>query len=183
MSTTCQCTCEHHRNNLSGRIALAVSVLALVAATTGTAIAATGGTFLLGKKNTASSTTSLKSERGPALKLTATGSPPLAVSNRKRVSRLNADLIDGIDSSSFALKSQQVLPNWAGYQIMFAGFGCPPGTWSYAPGDYGAEDKSAASRGLFPYKVEWDPVFSTYRLAKGNWETLQMTACTISPVN
>lgn len=82
--------------------ATVVAYVALFAAMTGTAAAATGGTFLLGKSNAASTTTSLTNSAGTSLKLTSkAGTPPLAVSNTVRIPYLNADLLDGLSSASF----------------------------------------------------------------------------------
>jgi hypothetical protein len=59
--------------------------------------AATGGPMLLGKGNTASKTTKLKTTGNKAaLKLKSkAGSPALAVSNSVLIAKLNADLVDG----------------------------------------------------------------------------------------
>jgi hypothetical protein len=71
----------------------------------GTAVAATGGTFLLGKSNTASTTTTLTHAKGTPLSLKAgSGKAPLAVNSKTKVTNLNADTVDGLDSSAFALK-------------------------------------------------------------------------------
>src|SRR5437870_5762797 len=75
--------------------------------------AATGGNFLLGKSNSAGAPTSLTSTTaaGSTLKLTNTGGKPAAsftggtgaapftVNSTKNVAKLNADLLDGIDST------------------------------------------------------------------------------------
>ena len=72
----------------------------------GSAVAATGGTFLLGKSNYASTPTGLTNSGGVALSLKSkTGTAPLAVSSPTKVTNLNADQLDGISSGSFALKS------------------------------------------------------------------------------
>ena len=76
---------------------------ALVVGGTGTAYAATGGTFRLGKSNVATSTTSLSNTAGIALSLRSkSGKAPLTVgTNRVKVANLNSDLIDGRDSTYF----------------------------------------------------------------------------------
>ncbi len=67
----------------------------------GTAAAGNGGTFILGKRNTASTATTLTNTSGTALSLRAPlGKPPLAVSNSTRVARLNADQLDGLSAWS-----------------------------------------------------------------------------------
>jgi hypothetical protein len=92
-----------------------VSLIALSVALGGTTYAATGGNFILGQGNSASSTTGLSAgTTGPALRVTntstgtagsfnaAAGHPALAVNTTAKVSKLNADLLDGKDSTSFA---------------------------------------------------------------------------------
>ncbi len=86
-----------------------VAYLALVVAVGGvggTAYAATGGTFLLGKSNTANATTTLaRTTKGPALTLKVpTGAAPLAVTSTGKVVKLNSDLLDGKDSTAFQPK-------------------------------------------------------------------------------
>lgn len=72
----------------------------------GIAVAATGGSFLLGKSNAANHATSLKSTgSGATLSLLASraGQPPLSVSaNSGKATNLNADKLDGLDSSALA---------------------------------------------------------------------------------
>lgn len=81
---------------------VAGAVVALVVGT-GTAYAANGGTFRLGMSNSATRTTTLTNNYGPALKLNArAGQPPLQVNRNTRVPYLNADLLDGLTSTSFA---------------------------------------------------------------------------------
>lgn len=80
----------------------AISFVALFFALSGTAYAATGGTFLLGKANTASSVSSLSNPDGTALSLSAKAkSPPLTVSNSVQVPKLNASLLGGDPASAF----------------------------------------------------------------------------------
>ncbi|MCU1587864.1 MAG: hypothetical protein JWN31_1357 [Frankiales bacterium] len=81
--------------------ATVVAYAALTLALSGTAYAATGGTFILGRGNAASTATGLTSSTGTPLSLNAkTGYAPLAVNSTKRVSRLNADLLDNLDSAA-----------------------------------------------------------------------------------
>lgn len=82
--------------------ALALSLAALVVAMSGTAYAATGGDFILGKANTATSVTSLSNTKGTALSLSSTATkPPLTVSNSVQVPNLNVSELDGQTSSAF----------------------------------------------------------------------------------
>lgn len=63
--------------------------------------AGTGKSLLLGRTNKATKTTKLASTHGPALSLTTRGgAPPLAVTSRARVGRLNADMVDGYHATS-----------------------------------------------------------------------------------
>ncbi|HUR02514.1 MAG TPA: hypothetical protein VM347_08240 [Nonomuraea sp.] len=81
--------------------ATVVAYVALSLALSGTAYAATGGTFVLGRSNAASSPTGLTSSAGTPLVLNAkTGYAPLAVNSTTKVNRLNADLLDGVDSAA-----------------------------------------------------------------------------------
>jgi hypothetical protein len=82
--------------------ATVISLVALFFAMSGTAVAATGGNFLLGKSNTASSVSSLSNTKGTALSLSSTSTtPPLKVSNSVQVPNLNASELDGQASSAF----------------------------------------------------------------------------------
>jgi hypothetical protein len=91
-----------------------IAYLALFIALGGTAYAATGGTFLLGRSNQANATSSLKNTgSGAALKLT-TGkatTPPLAVSNGTKITHLNADELDGLSSAAFQRKFTAISAN------------------------------------------------------------------------
>lgn len=82
----------------------------------GTAYAATGGNLILGKPNTAANTTSLSAPvSGKALQVTNTGTvasstalglnvasghPPFTVNSGAKVTNLNADTLDGLDSTA-----------------------------------------------------------------------------------
>jgi hypothetical protein len=94
---------------------LVVSVIALVVALGGSAYAATGDTFLLGKPNSADRTSTLTSSgtSGATLSLVNSGTahsstglnltvdpgqPPLVTNSSVKVQNLNADTLDGISS-------------------------------------------------------------------------------------
>jgi hypothetical protein len=69
----------------------------------GTAIAATGGNFILGRSNTAGATSSLSNANGTALALSSkAGTPSLRVNTAAKVPNLNADRLDNLDSTNFA---------------------------------------------------------------------------------
>ncbi len=92
----------------------------------GTTYAATGGNFILGQPNTAGQQTSLTASpsfAGKALQLTntntgggatalglnvASGHSPFTVSSGTKVTNLNADKLDGLDSSAFLPNSKLV---------------------------------------------------------------------------
>jgi hypothetical protein len=93
------------------------SLAALFVALGGTTYAATGGNFLLGKPNSASSPTSLTAPvAGTGLRVTnasthegatalglnvASGHAPFNVNSGVKVANLNADKLDGLDSTAF----------------------------------------------------------------------------------
>ena len=82
--------------------ATVVAYVALFVALGGTSVAATGGTFVLGRSNYATTVTSLSNSAGTPLSLSAkAGYAPLAVNSTKVVTRLNADLLDGLHSTAF----------------------------------------------------------------------------------
>lgn len=104
--------------------AVVLASLSLVVSLGGTAVAATGGTFLLGKANEADKTTKLKTSgdfdkatlevknRGDgaaATFKTSGGVPPFAVNQDDKVANLNADLLDGLGSSAFLPAGTPVL--------------------------------------------------------------------------
>lgn len=90
---------RNHRGLVAGT---AVAAAAMTVGLGGVGYAATGGNFILGASNTAGATSSLANANGTALSLTSkAGTAPLRVSNTVKVSNLNADLLDGLDSTAF----------------------------------------------------------------------------------
>jgi hypothetical protein len=82
--------------------ATVISIVALFIALSGTAYAATGGTFILGKANAAGAVSSLTNTAGTALRLSSkAGTPPLSVTSTVQVPNLNASLLGGNPASSF----------------------------------------------------------------------------------
>jgi hypothetical protein len=82
--------------------ATAIALVALVFAMSGTAVAATGGDFILGKANTTSSVSSLANTKGTALSLSSSATAPsLKVSNSVQVPKLNASELGGTSASGF----------------------------------------------------------------------------------
>jgi hypothetical protein len=91
-----------------------VAYAALFFAMGGTAVAATGGTFVLGRANSATTPTSLTNGgSGPVLALsTRTGQVPLAVSAvAGKATNLNADKLDGLDSSQIQRRTNVACPS------------------------------------------------------------------------
>src|SRR6476646_5741678 len=97
--------------------ALVISLVALFVSLSGTAWAATGGNFILGQGNGATTQTGLTGDlAGRALQLTNTntgagatplgltagaGRPPFVTNSGTKVPNLNADKLDGVDSTGF----------------------------------------------------------------------------------
>jgi hypothetical protein len=97
-----------------------VAYVALFFAMSGTAMAATGNTFITGRPNYASTTTGLSNSAGTPLSLGArTGYAPLAVNSKTKVVRLNSDLLDGLDSTQLQRRVTGTCPS--GYAIRAIG--------------------------------------------------------------
>ncbi len=102
--------------------------MALFVALGGTTYAATGGNFILGKANSASSTSSLTAPvAGKGLQVTntsthagaaalglnvASGHAPFTVNSGAKVANLNADKLDGLDSTAFLPSANVKSWNW-----------------------------------------------------------------------
>lgn len=81
-------------------------ILALVFGVATSALGANGKPFLLGKSNAATLVSTLvKKSAGPALSLKVGSGPPLAVNSSGKVANLNADTLDGKDSTQFLTSS------------------------------------------------------------------------------
>jgi hypothetical protein len=102
---------------------MAVALLAVFLNLSGVAYAATGGNFILGRANTANKTTALTGSptSGAALSVTnstaglaaaafhsSSTAQPFTVSSATKVTNLNADLLDGFDSSALQKTSDLV---------------------------------------------------------------------------
>jgi hypothetical protein len=114
------------------RHATAVAYVALFVALGGTTYAATGGTFVLGHANSAGHTTSLKNTgSGPALTLTSqnTSTAPFAVSNSTKIAKLNADKLDGKDSTAFEPHVNRILGSYTSSTTNNVGHAGP---WSFS---------------------------------------------------
>ena len=86
-------------------IGAAIAASAIVVSGAGVGYAANGGSFLLGRVNDATQTTTLNNSASTPLKLVGPAAKaPMVVSSDAKVNRLNADLVDGVDSSAFQRK-------------------------------------------------------------------------------
>lgn len=86
----------------STRVPVLAVVVALALVAAPAAFAANGKPFILGKKNSATKVSTLvKKGAGPALKLMVGSGAPLAVNSAVKVANLNADRLDGLDSTAF----------------------------------------------------------------------------------
>jgi hypothetical protein len=106
-----------------GKFTVAAVVTALTLATASVAVAGSGkgGVFNLGVTNTVNAITKLTGTvAGPSLQIinnstnaagtalnlqVATGKPPLKVNSTTKVANLNADQLDGLDSSAFGVRT------------------------------------------------------------------------------
>ena len=108
--------------------AMAVALLAVFLAVGGRSAYAAASSFLLNTTNTSTAQTALDGSAvvGPALQITNTNSqkgstalalnvaaanPPFTVNSTKKVVKLNADKLDGIDSTGFVQGSEHALAN------------------------------------------------------------------------
>jgi hypothetical protein len=119
---------EHSMPHSSNRLVpvLLAAVLLVGAANLG-AYAATGGPLLIGKSNTGSKTTTLKTTGNKAalsLKSEA-GKAPLKVSNSTKVTKLNADLVDGLHAGALQTKSYVYNLTAIGITTNYATFSLP----------------------------------------------------------
>ena len=122
------------------RASFAAGAVAALVLGSGTAVAATGGKFILGQANSAGSTTGLTNKSGTALALTSkAGTAPLKVSGTTKVANLNADQVDGKSSTAFAsvngrtgtieVQGQPIDQDKNGFpEVIVANAACPAGT-------------------------------------------------------
>ena len=126
------------RENRTLSVLLGAAVL--VGAANVAAYSATGGNFLLGKSNKAGRTTVLTNTgSGAPLQLKGKDSaPPLVVSSKKKVARLNSDLLDGKHSTAFEPKITPLvwhtLPVNDGWLAGDSPCGAAPAAWAVQNG-------------------------------------------------
>jgi hypothetical protein len=91
------------------------------------AFAATGGPLVLGQSNTAAKTTKLKTTgNGAALSLKSKkGKAPLKVSSSTKVTKLNADLVDGLEGDALQSKSYVYNLSVSGATDAYVAFALP----------------------------------------------------------
>lgn len=125
---------------LSPTVAFAAGAIAALVIGSGTAVAATGGKFILGKANAATTVTTLTNNYGTALTLNSkAGQPSLRVNRNVKVPNLNSDLLDGLDQSAFARSAMKAgafdaegyaydTDGSGGHDLFIAQAFCPAGT-------------------------------------------------------
>ena len=96
------------RKHVSSVVSGLVGAIVGVSMLGGAAYAANGGSFLLGRANTSTATTTLTNSAGTPLSLVAkTGYAPFKVVSKVKVTNLNSDTLDGLDSTVFARAAGQ----------------------------------------------------------------------------
>ena len=86
---------------------LVLAMLLLVLGFDYATFAATGDSLILGKSNKATKTTKIqRTTAGPVVTLRAkkAGNPPFATNGKGKVKNLNADKLDGVDSSTLGVR-------------------------------------------------------------------------------
>jgi hypothetical protein len=116
-------------------LALLGATTVLVLAANSVALATTGHAFLLGSSNSANTITALtRTTSGTALKVTtrSASNAPLAVNGKGKVTNLNADLVDGYDSSTMRNRTYAfTVPVNAGVSGFAATAPLPAGTYTF----------------------------------------------------
>ncbi|HET6154257.1 MAG TPA: hypothetical protein VFE15_15040 [Marmoricola sp.] len=138
------------RSKLLSLLTVIGAVTVLVLASNTVALAATGHSFLLGKTNKANKTTTLsRTTAGAALtvKTKSSTNPPFVVNGTGKVTHLNADSLDGKDSTAFA------------------SVGALPVAYGYIEGGAGGINPSIASGSKGVSAVSWDAADSRYVIA------------------
>jgi hypothetical protein len=202
--TTTRGTCGGRRGGMMKRIehrlspATVIALIALFVALGGVGVAATGGNFILGQSNTAGATTALKSgvTTGPTLDLANIGGraaarftsdsnvQPFTVSNSTKIGNLNADRLDGIDSTGFAQgKNVQFLsarvttpidPNFPFVPIITVpGFGTLKGQCPNFNGVYDGFFHTSSTGWADFYQTYDGTPFTTYYAGGGSFTQLQ----------
>jgi hypothetical protein len=130
--------------NIRTTTAFATGAIFALVLGTGTAYAANGGNFKLGGNNYESREASLNNSGGTALTLRSkAGTPSLKVNRTTKVPNLNADMIDGVDSSGLARRTSAGTVIGAGFledDVIVAEAYCPAGSQVMGGGAYDGTD-------------------------------------------
>lgn len=141
--------------HLKSVLAVLGAATLLVVAGNAIALAATGQSLLLGKSNSANNITAVtRTTSGSALKLTTTSStvPPLLVNGKGKVTNLNADTVDGYDSTVLRDRSYVFLPkSFTDKQSVTYTLPLPSGTYLIS---YSTFLAGAASGGVECFVIE-----------------------------
>ncbi len=151
---------------VSTAIGAGIVAAVALAVPAGSATAANGGVWLLGRSNAETATTTVTNTKGTPLKLNAkSGTAPLAVNSTKVVGSLNADLVDGYHASAFAMRSGKT-------GVVVASDVNEPAVWPAGPGSPGGGGLSLADAGgALGYSGPGsDPV--TGKFLKNSWLAL-----------
>jgi hypothetical protein len=127
----------HRRPSLRAVVTTIAAAVVLVSGAGLASYAASGHPLVVGHKNSAVGTTSLKNAgRGPALILkNAKSAPPLAVNSTKMVKHLNANLVGGQTAARLAPRTIRLQLGRVGTTFTASGFRLrsakiPPGTYA-----------------------------------------------------
>lgn len=134
----------------------AVTILVLAGNTIG--LAATGHSFILGKSNSANKVTTLtRTTSGSALRVNTRSSSdaPLQVNGHGKVANLNADLLDGLDSSALRTNAYVFTKAVNGSSNVVIPITLPAGTYllGYAAFMSGGESAGGAAGCYFTHYV------------------------------
>ncbi|HVT20881.1 MAG TPA: hypothetical protein VHB18_01340 [Mycobacteriales bacterium] len=141
-------------------VVLAGAIVAVGAS--GLAVASVGGAVLLGHVNKATGTTEISASHGAALRLASrAGAPPLVVSSKHRVPRLNASYLHGLSAKQVEAKAAAKGAIRVVATQMTGGVGiamCPSGTTPIGGGV--VPDSTGTSASDIPFIVASSPHIS-----------------------
>ena len=163
-----------------------IGVLALwLVLSSGAAYAITGGKLILGKANTADQTTTLTGSQAtgetlavanttlgqPAVSFKVYGTPaPFTVNSTGKVAKLNADLLDNLDSTSFLAANGKAVDSdkLDGLDSTAFTTGTGKNSWGGATVGFGTTSTFAGDTGSHPYTLQFlCPVSGT---GNGQWQ-------------
>jgi hypothetical protein len=120
--------------HLKTTLAVLGAITILVLAGNAIALATTGHSFILGSNNSANRVTSLsRTTSGTVLTLhsRSNSNAPLSVNGHGKVTNLNADMVDGLDSSALKTTAYVYTENWTSPRKSFTvGIPVPPGHYN-----------------------------------------------------